>query len=184
LFDADVLYKIPIVDLVLELTATGLFRCRWSEDIHQEWIRAIVKNRPDLPMDSIQRRCAAMDKWVPDALVDGYQPLIPSLTLPDPEDRHVVAAAIVGRADVIVTYNLKYFPDAVLGQFGIEAQHPDVFLNHQRTLNETLFITCVKSVKSRLSAPKYSAQGYIDHLRDTCQLQVVAAELERVKGLL
>ena len=63
-----------------------------------------------------------MDEATRDSLVTGYEPLIASLTLPDPDDRHVLAAAIAGRCDVIVTQNLKHFPDAALAPFEIEAQ--------------------------------------------------------------
>ena len=91
-----------------------------------------------------------MNKAVPDALVTGYQETIPTLTLPDPTDRHVLAAAIVGRADVIVTSNLKDFPADVLQPYGIEAQHPDEFLMHQRDLNHDRFLECVKRIRARL----------------------------------
>ena len=58
-----------------------------------------------------------------------YESLIPSLDLPDPDDRHVLAAAIVGRCDVIVPQNLKDFPANVLDRYGIDKQHPDEFLS-------------------------------------------------------
>jgi len=69
-----------------------------------------------------------MDQHATDALVTGYEELIDGLHLPDPDDRHVLAAAIRGRADVIVTCNLKDFPAGALKSYGIEAQHPDEFL--------------------------------------------------------
>ncbi|KUO61626.1 MAG: hypothetical protein APF80_11065 [Alphaproteobacteria bacterium BRH_c36] len=103
--------------------------------------------------------------------------------LPDANDHHVLAAAIVARADVIVTFNLKHFPGQYLEKFGIEAQHPDEFLNYQRTLDQTLFLKCAKQIRSRLSQPKYSADAYIDNLRG-CQLQVVADELDQAKQLI
>ncbi len=69
-----------------------------------------------------------MNDAVRDCLVTGYEDLIASLSLPDPDDRHVLAAAIRADADVIVTYNLKDFPAETLAPFDIEAQHPDDFL--------------------------------------------------------
>jgi hypothetical protein len=112
----------------MNLAITDLFRAKWTDDIHDEWIRNVLKNRPDLTKERLRRTRDLMNSHVRDCLVIGYQDLIPSLTLPDVNDRHVLAAAIVARADVIVTYNLKDFPATILEQYGIEAQHPDEFL--------------------------------------------------------
>ncbi len=183
LLDANILYSMPVTDIVLELAATGLFRARWTDDIHDEWMRNIISDRPDLPEEQIRRRRSRMDDAIPQARVTGYSQLIDRLSLPDPYDRHVLAAAIVGRVDVIVSYNIRDFPEKELSPYGIEVQHPDEFLNHQRTLNETLFITCVKTIRERLSKPKYDPEGYIQNLR-SCQLQVVAGELDKVKALI
>ena len=95
----------------------------------------------------------------------------------------MLAAAIVGRADVIVTFNLKDFPSESLEAYGIEAQHPDVFLNHQRTLDEALFLSAVKAVRARLSRPKYEVDAYLAHLRNA-QLPIIAGELEKAKSLI
>jgi hypothetical protein len=99
IFDACVLYPAPLRDLLLSLAQTELFRARWTNDIHEEWIRSVLKDRPDLA-PNLQRTRELMDTAVPDCLVTGYQSLIDSLKLPDPQDRHVLAAAIVGRASV------------------------------------------------------------------------------------
>lgn len=183
LIDANVLYSIPVTDVMLELAATGLYRARWSEDIHDEWMRNVKKDRTDLTTEQINGRRATMDRAIPQALVTGYQNIITGLDLPDQDDRHVLAAAIVGRADVVVTFNLNDFPVDKLSPYGIEAQHPDEFLNFQRTLDEPRFLACVKHIRSRLTKPPYSAEEYIDHLR-SCHLQVVADELNNAKALI
>ena len=146
-------------------------------------VRHVIQDRPDLSLQQIERRRDQMDAAVPQALVTGYEPLIAGLKLPDPGDRHVLAAAITGRADVIVTFNLKDFPEAALAPYEIEVLHPDEFLNHQRTLNEPLFLRCVKTIRGRLSRPKYTPEAYIHHLRNS-KLQIVAAELEKAKALI
>src|SRR5207248_2799884 len=87
----------------------------------------LLKKRPDLTRDKLERTRMLMDKHAVDALVTGYEDLIPGLRLPDPDDRHVLAAAIRGHADVIVTMDL---PSDTIGSFGIEAQHPDEFVLH------------------------------------------------------
>jgi hypothetical protein len=71
-----------------------------------------------------------MDHALPDACVSGYERLVPAIELPDPDDRHVVAAAIRAKAQVIVTFNEKDFPAAVLEEIDLATQHPDTFLRH------------------------------------------------------
>ena len=94
IFDACVLYPAPLRDLLLHLAGTQLFRARWTEEIHGEWVRNLLKNRPDLTRKQLDRTRALMDRAVPDCLVTGHLPLMEALILPDPGDRHVLAAAI------------------------------------------------------------------------------------------
>jgi predicted nucleic acid-binding protein len=123
--DANVLYPAELRNLLMHLALIGLFRAKWSADVHEEWISKLLKKRPDLTRDKLERTRILMDQHAVDALVTGYEDLIPGLQLPDPDDRHVLAAAIRGHADVIVTINLRDFPSDTIGPFGIEAQHPD-----------------------------------------------------------
>ena len=127
LLDANVIYPSGLRDALLRLADQNLYRARWSAMIHQEWIRNVLNDRPDLGPDQLQRTRETMDRHFPDALVVGFEPLIDGVSLPDPRDRHVLAAAIKGRADVIVTQNLKDFPQEQLDPCQIEAQHPDDF---------------------------------------------------------
>jgi predicted nucleic acid-binding protein len=124
-YDANVLYPAELRNLLMHLAITGLFRARWSAGVHEEWMTALLRNRPDLSREKLERTRILMDKHAPDALVTGYEDLIEGLELPDPNDRHVMAAAIKGRADVIVTANVRDFPADTLTPFEIEAQHPD-----------------------------------------------------------
>jgi predicted nucleic acid-binding protein len=109
-FDACVLYPAQLRSLLMYLALTDLFRAKWSADIHAEWMRSVQRDHPDLTREQIERIRDLMDAHVRDSLVTGYEPLIPTLTLPDPDDRHVLAAAIRSGADVIVTYNLWRLP--------------------------------------------------------------------------
>jgi len=103
--------------------------------------------------------------------------------LPDPNDRHVLAAAIVGRCDVIVTCNLKHFPDKTLASYGIEAQHPDEFLSNHLNLAPGIFCGCVQKVRRRLKNPPYSVEQYLENL--TRQgLVATVAELKTFSQLL
>src|SRR5215813_13223617 len=120
LFDACVLYPAPLRDLLMWLALTGLFNARWTDQIHDEWIRNVLADRPDLKAEQLERTRLLMNTKVRDCLVTGYDDLIERLTLPDPDDRHVLAAAIRAGADVIVTINLRDFPEPTLAQFSIE----------------------------------------------------------------
>lgn len=124
LFDANVLYPSELRNFLMHLALTGLFRAKWTAEIHEEWITALLKKRPDLSREKLERTRELMDKHAIDALVTGYEDLIPSLQLPDPNDRHVLAAAIRARADVIVTVNLRDFPSESLAPLAIEAAAP------------------------------------------------------------
>ena len=105
-----------------------------------------------------------MGRAVADCLVAGHEVLIPGLILPDPDDRHILTAAILGRADVIVTFNLKDFPAAVLGSYGIEAQHPDVFIRHVLDLDEKVALSTVQAHRASLKSPPKTADEYLDAL--------------------
>jgi len=103
-----------------------------------------------------------MNMAVPDCLVENYKGLIDSLNLPDPDDQHVLAAAIKSQADVIVTNNLKDFPEDTLKQYEIEAQSPDTFLNHLFDLNPTTFCSAVRQQRERLQNPNITAEELLE----------------------
>ena len=98
---------------------------------------------------------------VPDCLVTHFEMLADSIELPDRDDRHVVAAAIVGHADAIVTFNLKDFPRAVLQPYGIEVQHPDEFVVNQLQLKKIPALSAIKKMRARWTNPARSAQELI-----------------------
>jgi predicted nucleic acid-binding protein len=179
--DANILYSMTHTDLILETARTGVFRALWSEDVHREWTTKLVEAGRD--PQKIEQRRMAMDAAIQDALVTGYEPHTSSIVLPDPDDRHVLAAAIVGCANVIVTRNLKDFPEDAVAPYGIEVQHPDTFLIHQRGLNEQLFLQCVRRVRRRMRKPELTPDEYLEKLR-RAELVVLAEELEKVKSLL
>lgn len=93
-YDACVLYPAPLRDFLMWLGLSGRFRARWSQAIHEEWKRNLLINRPDLTRVQVDRTSDLMDRAIPDGLVEGYEALVAGLTLPDPDDRHVLAAAI------------------------------------------------------------------------------------------
>ena len=109
IYDACVLYPAPLRDFLMRLALTDLYRARWTDMIHDEWTRSVLKQRPDLKATELARTRSLMDAHVRDSLVTGFEHLIPCVKLPDIDDRHVVAAAIHVGANLIVIFNLKDF---------------------------------------------------------------------------
>ena len=161
LLDACVLYPAPLRDLLIRLGLAGIYRPRWTEEIHDEWIRNLLERRPELS-DHLQRTRTLMNEAIPDCLVTGYETLITGIELPDPNDRHVLAAAIVGRADVIVTFNLTDFLKHRLEPFRIEARHPDEFIRHAIDFAEAAALSAIKQHRAALKNPPKSASEYIE----------------------
>ena len=147
------------------LALSGRFRARWTAAIHEEWTRSLLANRPDLTRTQLDRTTALMDKAVPDALVKQYEPLVEGLSLPDAGDRHVLAVAIRCSASVIVTFNQKDFPLEKLAPFGIEAQHPDEFIDNLFDLDPAAVVSAAGQHRRSLRNPAMDVDSYLDTLR-------------------
>jgi hypothetical protein len=115
-----------------------------------------------------------MNDAVPDCLITGYQDLIPGLTLPDPNDRHVLAAAIRAGAGAIVTFNLRDFPAEVLDKYGIEAQHPDEFVTHLLDLDPRAVCKIARDQRKNLKNPPKTIAEYLDSLKRQKLCETVA----------
>ncbi|UHD47940.1 PIN domain-containing protein [Aureimonas altamirensis] len=146
------------------MASEGLYRAKWTDLIHDEWTRNLKKDRPDIDPHKIDRTRDLMNRAVLDCMVTGFEDLIPNLELPDPSDRHVLAAAIKCNADGIVTFNRKDFSTEIETQFGVEVQHPDDFLLAQLDLDEPKVITCLRECRSRLKNPPETAGEFLDRL--------------------
>jgi len=162
LYDACVLHPAPLRDLLMQLAVSDLFRAKWSNAIHDEWIKSVLERRSDLKREQLERTRELMNSHVRDCLVEGYEPLIETLKLPDPDDRHVVAAAIHARADAIVTFNLADFPADVLRGHGLEAQHPDEFISHLVDLSSQTVVHAARACRARLKQPPKSVDDYLE----------------------
>jgi hypothetical protein len=157
LLDANVLYDVVLRDVLMQVGLSGLFRARWTARINEEWTRNLLANRPDLSPAQLEWTKTMMVRAVPNGLVEGYERLIDTLQLPDPDDRHVLAAAITAEADVIVTLNLKDFPREALQPYGIEAMGPDNFLTILSQVAPAAMTAAVRECRERLSNPTLSA---------------------------
>jgi len=159
--DADVLYPAGLRDLLLRLADRYLFTPLWSADIHAEWMRSLLADRPDLDAAVLERTRSVMDGHFPEAVVTGYTALAGDLDLPDPGDRHVLAAAISGRADVIVTRNLRDFPADRLAPHALVAEHPDAFVAGFLESDPDTVLAAVRGHRAALRNPPRSAGGHL-----------------------
>lgn len=146
--DANVLYPSLLRDLLIRLAIEQRCRLRWSADVNEEWINALVRDR-GLPRGPLDQTLALMNRALPGASVTGFRPLIPKLTLPDPDDRHVLAAAIHSGAPHLLTFNLSDFPGQALPARAPQVIHPDLWL--APVLAQDLQATC--RVLRKLVAP-------------------------------
>lgn len=164
--DACVLYPAPIRDLFMNLAVFDAFRARWTEEIHDEWIRNVLKDRPDLSPEQLERTRKLMNTHVRDCLVEDYGGLIDRVELPDADDRHVLAAAIKTEADHIVTFNLRDFPSEILGPYGLQATHPDEFImlliDRDTELVRQAALTQWRSLKN----PPVSLNKFLEKLKE------------------
>lgn len=120
-YDANVLYPNTLRDLCIRIARAGLVQAKWTEQILDEALQSRISRHPDTPPEKLSRLRELINRAVPDCLVINYEPLIEGLKLPDPDDRHVLAAAIKAGAQVIVTANLRDFPPDALAPWGVAA---------------------------------------------------------------
>lgn len=165
LLDACVLYPAPMRDLLLNLADAGLFIPKWTDQIHDEWTRNLLFNRPDLLAVQLQKTTDAMNSAFPDATITNYETLISVIHLPDPDDGHVLAAAICGKAQVIVTANLKDFPKAYLSQYKVEPQHPDQFISKLIEANTMSALQAFNTQVANLKNPTKTPAEVLQTLR-------------------
>lgn len=166
LFDANVLHPACVRDLLVRLARTGLFRGRWSEKILDEMVESILRRREDLTVERLSRTRQLMCEAVADCIVTDYESLIEGMDLPDPDDRHVLAAAVRCGAQVIVTANLDDFPSEQLDVFDIEAQSPDEFALDLVDLAPAGVATVIQQQAAALRNPPQTVDDVIDTLSE------------------
>ncbi|MYM69329.1 PIN domain-containing protein [Pseudoduganella sp. FT55W] len=156
--DACVLYPAPLRDLLLSLASAGLFQARWTRMIEAEWITSLLENRTDLRPEALARTAELMNQAIDGSLVEHFEHLIDSITLPDPDDRHVLAAAIACQATTIVTFNIRDFgqPPA------ITILHPDDFCTGLYAREPEIAVAAIQALRRRLRRPSKTAQQLIE----------------------
>ena len=160
ILDANVLYPFRKRDILLSFSQAGLFRARWTIEIQDEWSRNLLAAKPELKT-SIDSQVTAMRDNFPESLVEKYEALIPTLTLPDPNDRHVLAAAIKCGAQHIVTENLKDFPPNATGDYDVEPISADEFLTRTFDLYLIEATLVLAQIRRRYSNPSYTPSEFV-----------------------
>jgi predicted nucleic acid-binding protein len=164
--DANVLYSAALRDILIELTLAGVIRVHWSAAVLNEVTRALQRQRPDIPEARLTALFAAMNKVLPDALVPNARDDPLKALLPDPDDLHILAAALQAGCGIILTFNVGDFPAAELGKedAALTAMHPDLFFLTQLTANAAPFLNTVTAVQSSLSNPVIPMSAFIERL--------------------
>jgi predicted nucleic acid-binding protein len=160
LLDANVLFSKLQCDALLSLAHAGLYAAKWSADIEREWTTSRLQKYPGTEQTNANK-ARAMCESIPDCMVTGYEDFMGCLTLPDPDDRHVLAAAIVGHADAIVTNNVKDFPLEALTPHDIDLQTPDQFIVNQLTLHPPRAIKALREMRLRWNNPKHTPESLV-----------------------
>ena len=161
--DTNVIYPVIIRDLLFWFAHYDLYTPKWSEHIFDEWQDVMM--RKGVSETVAAKRVGVANKAFPDAIVQNYDGLIPSLTLPDEKDCHVLAAAIKINADIIVTNNLKDFPEKYLDSFGIKAKSADDFLTDIIDLNQEQAVAAFKEMVLNKKNPELDELQVLDLLR-------------------
>lgn len=178
--DSCILYPAPLRDFFMRL-AVRLYQPKWTEAIHEEWIRNVLEDRADLVLAQLTRARDLMNRHGGSCLVTDYESLIPSLALPDPDDRHILAAAIKSRSPLIVTFNLRDFPVQTLAAYSIRAVHPDDFAVSLYETDTGAFVALARLHRQALVNPPKTVEEYLATLAQ-CGLNKTAARLELHQG--
>jgi predicted nucleic acid-binding protein len=165
IYDACVLYPAPLHDLLMHLALTDLFQAKWTNTIHDEWMRSLIQKRSDLTYENLVRTRDLMNENVRDCLVYDYENLIEDLVLPDQSDRHVLAAAIKANASIILTFNNKDFPPGALQTHDIQTQYPDLFISNLINNFPRIICNSIQKLRLNLKKPPFSAEKYLNVLK-------------------
>ena len=161
--DANLLYPFQLRNLLVQFGVDGVIAPRWTARIHEEWIGNLVASGR-APLDRLRRTRDLMDRTLPDAEVQGWEQHLDGLVLPDPDDRHVLAAALAAGAGIILTMNLRDFPASALAAHGVQAVHPNGFLCDLHADDPELVRASAKAAHANLSRSTPSFADYLGAL--------------------
>lgn len=179
LLDACVLVPYDLSNLLLTLAEQELFTPLWSQEILEETERALIE-KLSVTAEKAHGRISRMQEAFPEAMVENHQGLVKAMTC-HRKDRHVLAAAVKGDAQVIVTANLKDFPEASVKPYGVEVSHPDSFLWDQLDLDAVATVKALEQLVERTSRPSLTVLDLMRRLRPIAPnfAQYVGAQIVR-----
>lgn len=175
-YDANGLYPAQLRDFLMRLALGDVVRAHWTEQIHTEWMRNVEADYPDITWEDLQRVRTQMDKALPSALVGGHEDRIDALFLPDPSDRHVLAAAILVGAHHILTFNVRDFSARTLDTWDMAATEPDALLRDRFDQVPDQVIDVARTHRASLTRPSKTPDEYI-RLLQVCGLEETARRL-------
>lgn len=158
------LYAALLRDLLIRLAIAGLCDLKWSARVQAEWTRNLAAARPELA-PALGRTRALMEQALPRALVSEGPPLPPHVRLPDPQDHHVLAAALHAGAGVLLTFNLRDFPPEVCGPLSIRVEHPDAWLPPVLRQDQALSLSVLRRMLAALHSPPMDLPDLAGSLR-------------------
>jgi hypothetical protein len=165
-FDACILYPFHLRNIIVQAAVDRLVEARWTDAIHDEWIRSLTTGPPTVPIERLQRTRRLMDEALPTAMVSGYEDHVAAVNLPDPSDRHVVAAGIGAGASIILTWNVRHFPAKELRKFSLRKETPDAFLSGLYDEVPDLIIGSLANARRNLTKSRVSALDFIAIVRN------------------
>lgn len=174
--DANVLFPVVVRDYLLWLAVYELYTPKWSEKLLEEFREVFARKGKSL--ESAARQIGYINKACPDALIQNYETIIPSITLPDENDRHVVAAAVKCNANVIVTRNLFDFPNDYLKTIGLVAIDPDNFIADMVDLSPQRCREAFREMVLSKNKPPRDELEYLKIMRNN-NLEETAKELSK-----
>lgn len=177
-YDACILYPFSLKNAVVQCTVDRLVRARWTRDIHEEWMGSLLRANPRLTRERLERTRDLMDRTVPDALVTGHHRWIASISMPDPGDRHVVAAAIEAKAEAIVSAD-RHFRNEDLQPLGLAVWRPNDFLMALYRSDPEALVASMANARRNLSRSEPPAPDFVAGLRRTGRLGEFCDTLDR-----
>lgn len=173
MLDANVLYPARLRDLLIRLAIAGLYQARWSEPILDECFDNLLEDRPDITREQLARTRQLMTIALPDASVADYEDRIAAFDLPDPDDRHVLAAAVAAGASRLVTDNLDDFPAERMPR-GLRVVSTDEFVLELARDDLDVVVDVVETQAAGLLSPPMTASELLDGLEAVGLFESVA----------
>ena len=179
ILDSCVIFPMPLCDTLLRAAEAELYSVYFSQEILDGATRNLVKQGKMTEIKAARFQKSIKNTF-PEAIVEVSTQLVELMTN-HPGDRHVLAAAIVAKADIIVTDNLKHFPKGDLALYGIEAQRPDVFLSQLFDYNPDSIIEVIRQQAEDLKNPPYTISELLENLEKKNRVPEFATKVRLYK---